>query len=442
MKHIKELLRRPFYGIASIALVIGVAAPVLIHGFALADGQIQNRSIEMSSAVPGKTGVTYKVSFDLATAMTNPDVVVEFCSDTPLIAAACNFSTTANSNTVPILTGAASSAGTFASLGSGNVARVSNVTGTFAAGGTVTFDLTNVTNPAQDPSVPTKKYTSFYARIYVYPSGAAATDYTAPAASGSAPNVDTNGDTVKYTDYGGIAMSTVNTINITARVMESLSMCTSKNDLSNGNYTDFSGAGVVAANGCGDTTNALPPNIEIGHGSPTKVITADQIDMTPAYFQLSTNATHGAIVRMRATNSCAQGGITTDPTGADCSAIPAINSGATTPSLMTAGTASFGLFVSNSQLTKDVSGSTGTITPDTAYNDTTTSPTHTYSNGWFAMSTDPSTGVTSTYGSPIAACTGPVNQVNTQLVFAATASLTTPAGIYTGGESLIATGTF
>jgi hypothetical protein len=50
--------------------------------------------------------------------------------------------------------------------------------------------------------------------------------------------------------------------------------------------------------------------------------------------------------------------------------------------------------------------------------------------------------VTTTYGDTIMSCAGPVSQVNNHLVFAATASLTTQAGIYTGNEVLIATGTF
>ncbi|MBL8121257.1 hypothetical protein JNM87_00720, partial [Candidatus Saccharibacteria bacterium] len=48
----------------------------------------------------------------------------------------------------------------------------------------------------------------------------------------------------------------------------------------------------------------------------------------------------------------------------------------------------------------------------------------------------------STYGDPIAASSAPVSRINNNLVFAATPSLTTPAGIYTGNEILIATGVF
>jgi hypothetical protein len=50
--------------------------------------------------------------------------------------------------------------------------------------------------------------------------------------------------------------------------------------------------------------------------------------------------------------------------------------------------------------------------------------------------------VTDTYGSQVFSTSGAVHTEDNLLTFAATAGDTTPAGIYTGGESLIATGTF
>jgi hypothetical protein len=416
MKKLKKALQRPLAALAAFALVVGTLAPLLVSQFAAAAGQVQERAIKLSTAVAGATGVSYSVTFKPATTIASPDVILEFCADTPLLGANCTYNNGAGTNTVPIFTGSTSDNGTAAVVG--GVPSIVKVTGgsNMTAGTAYTFTLSGVTNPSVTAS--------FYARIYVYTTGGSSA-YTAPASSGSAPT------TGSYTDYGGVAMATVRTINITARVMESLSMCVSKDDLSNGNFpvsTAVASCAVSAA-----------PDIEIGHGTPTKIIDNSAVDMTPAYFQLSTNAINGAVIRMKATKTCPEGGITTDVTGADCSRIPGINGSATaaTPVAMTQGTAAFGLYVNPSQLTSGAATSTGTINPDSGYNDTTDPTVAKH----FAMGTDAS-GVTSTYGDTIATCGGAVNQVVSQLYFAATASLTTPAGIYTGGESLIATGTF
>jgi hypothetical protein len=51
--------------------------------------------------------------------------------------------------------------------------------------------------------------------------------------------------------------------------------------------------------------------------------------------------------------------------------------------------------------------------------------------------------VTSTYGATIANTNGaPTANVNRQMTFSAQAGVTTPAGVYSANESLIATGTF
>lgn len=58
-------------------------------------------------------------------------------------------------------------------------------------------------------------------------------------------------------------------------------------------------------------------------------------------------------------------------------------------------------------------------------------------------STDQSTGVTSTYGDPFFSTDGaPVSNQNLQVVFGASVAPNTPAGNYSAGLSLIATGKF
>jgi hypothetical protein len=100
------------------------------------------------------------------------------------------------------------------------------------------------------------------------------------------------------------------------------------------------------------------------------------------------------------------------------------------------------LFVSDGALgTNGVIPSGVTFTPATAYHNAAhvTVP----NDVWYGMDTQTANdNVTSTFGSTICSTDGPVYRVNTSYTFAATAALTTPAGIYTANMSMIATGTF
>jgi hypothetical protein len=121
---------------------------------------------------------------------------------------------------------------------------------------------------------------------------------------------------------------------------------------------------------------------------------------------------------------------------------------------MTAGTAAFGLFVSDPMTDPN---DVGTLTPSSKYNDGVnidyTTSLATRAALGFGMDTTtaavngntPATNVgtvITTFGSTIASTSNPNYHVKTAYVFGATASLGTPAGIYTANLSMIATGTF
>ena len=187
-----------------------------------------------------------------------------------------------------------------------------------------------------------------------------------------------------YNDYGGIAMSTGKVINITARVMESLAFC-------------------VYNTTCGDD-----PSMTIGHGTNT-ILDATAVDTKTAKFSISTNAQTGADIRLK-------GGTLTSGSNT-------IAAHGGTAGTMTAGTADFGLYLS----------SLGSVTATSPYSSTA---------GNYALDTNASTGTTSTYGQKFADLSGPVNNSVTTITYGATASNTTPAGIYTTAHQLIATGKF
>lgn len=399
LNKLKLAFRRPLLSLAALAMLMGVAAPALTGTVNAAE--LTNRSIQMSSAVPGATGVSYQITFTLDSAAQS--VAIDFCQDSSLYRdTACTApagldvsgtSVSGGDTDWAVLSGAPNISATHM-----------EAAGTSEGPGVVTLVFDGITNPTTTGG--------FFARVYTY--SLADPDWT---------GVGTTGSDV---DFGGIALTTSDTIDITARVMESLTFCTSETDISGGAF----GGSVTDV----DCTFATTPDIVIGSGSPTAVLSSTAVDTTPAYFQISTNASNGAVVRMKALNTCPNGGLSSGD-GSTCTDIPGIGD---TPALMNAGTAAFGLYVSDSATTVGDLSSSGTVTPDSNYNDGTNDGA---TDHFFGMETG-ATGVTSTYGSVIASCTGPVQTVNTQLVFGATASLTTPAGIYTASESLIATGTF
>jgi hypothetical protein len=409
----RNAFRRSFAFVAALAIAVGAVLPALGTGQVSAD-QLTSRAIKMSTSTPSASA-QYEITFTTGAAVgTTEELVIDFCGDTPLYEATCAFSAA----TVPTIAAPTSSAGTPSTVGAGSPVHTVLITGlTMAQNTTYTITLTGgVTNPTS--------VTSFYARVYTYNTGDGA-DYV-PAGTTGDPTDEGN----TSVDFGGIALSTVEQVTITARVMETLTFCVTKDNLD--------GTGGASLDTCAEAT--LPPAVDIGLGTP-KVLDASRIDSDTVYTQLSTNATNGAIVRMKATNTCANGGLSAGD-GTVCN-IPGINGGGdgSTPTNLVAGTAAYGLFVSDSRTTSTGAPSTGTITPNANYNNGTNENEGAPDTIHYGMDNRNTTdGVRSTYGDAIASSSGPVSRINNNLVFAATSSLTTPAGIYTGNEILIATG--
>jgi hypothetical protein len=474
-------LKRSLY--LMLATLLTVAGLPLFGGKALAaTQQLGNRSIQMSDStisgtsittgVGSGTSVTYEVSIELKD---NADsLAIDFCAEDPILGDTCTKPSgmslptavaapsdiTGSPSPITNWTLAANGGGTGIELTDGGTA--GSVGSNNATVGVHVFDLTGITNPTT--------LGSFYARIYTYTdndlesSAGAGTQYSAPNALGD------------YKNYGGFALSTTRTITITARVQETLTFCITKAGpdtwLNTTPNNPTGAAGDCSAGEVGAAANA--PAVTLGSGSPTPVLTANTVDIgsnigaatdNPVFTQLSTNATHGAVINLHNSNtSC--GGLSAD-NGSTC-AIPAIDQSAGnactgTPEVacpMTAGTAAFGLFVNQYIPTTSV-GTVGTITPNGAYYDAAHCGADSANtpcpggNGttWFGMDslTTAANGgtpasnignVTSTFGSTVASSSGPVYHFDNEYQFAATAALTTPAGIYSANMSLIATGTF
>ncbi len=421
MKIKVQKLSRTSYVVLAFAFALAGLAPILTtrraHAFPVG-GQVQNRSITISDSRVSHAATTYKVSFKAASNYTVKGIIVDFCkgsNSTPIIGdSTCNTPTTFNvggaTPTVDMATAPDNITGTWVAAGLNNTSgnyRTLKLTSTggmaLTSGTQYTFSITNVTNPAD--------LGTFYARLITYTADATGDITTyAPGSEGS----------TQAQDYGGFALSTANAISVTAKVQETLTFCVSGADLSTSGLNT-------------DCTGATAPTITLGHGTPA-VLTPGQVDRASVYTQTSTNAANGIFIRMKNLNTCANAGLSSNG-GTTCNIPGQDNSAA---SVLTAGTASYGLYVAPSNF--NATGS-GTITPDGNYYDAAHVNIGT-GDLFYGMDNNSTDGVTTTFGDTIATASGPLSLVNNQLVFAATASNTTAAGIYTANMILMASGTF
>lgn len=412
--------RRIFYVVVA-AVLMAAGLPFFNLGSASA-AQLQNRSIYMSdsgvsggsitSGVGSGAAVMYTVSFDSVAQASS--MVIDFCAEDPIVNDNCTTPTGFSASSATL--GATAVAGTVDTTNNWSITAATGRvkladTGTsgddIQAATPQSFELSGITNPST--------LGTFYARFYTYAN-------TTWGSYVSAINVGT------YLDYGGVALSTTNTITITARVQEQLTFCVTKSDPATWTVPD-----------CSDTSVASnPPALTLGHGSPTPVLDAQTVDTGTVWSQLSTNATAGASITMRNSNTVC-GGLSAD-NGATC-AIPANNSGAATASGMLVGSsggAQFGMYAGPYAV--GGMGTIGTVAGSAAYFASGHAPTD--PTPYWGMDTVSTNNVKTVYGSTVASTAGPVYRACDQYTFAATAGLSTPAGIYTANLNLVATGTF
>lgn len=443
-------LPRQLYGIVASIMVVA-SLPFIFPGLVNAvPVQMQNRLIQLSdAAVSGSsitsgigsgTNVTYLVSFDITNAASS--MVIDFCTQNPILSDTCTAPSgmTAPTAVAPISGSLSppgpSGTGPFGPVNPtdwtlttpvANRVKLADTSGThpMSAASTQAFELTGITNP--------DTVGTFYARMYTYSDnsfGSTTTAYVSPTSLGD------------YNNYGGSALSTINNIKITARVQEKLTFCVTRDDplgvdIINGTAITSGLWGV-----CNDTdVTTYPPDLTLGQGTPTATLDPSRIDPGAIYSQLDTNATHGAVIKLRNSNGTC-GGLSVDG-GTTCAIGPFNNSGTFPAAAWTINNAGFGLFVYNGVNNTNVSnpGPSGTITADATYNDGNGS--HTDVQNYFNMdNTTANDNVHSAYGSTLAATTGPTYGITNKYVFAASSSVTTPAGLYTANLAMIVTGTF
>lgn len=394
-------LRRSVYAV--LALVVAVATIVPAFGGIAHADQVQDRYIKMSSSANAATNVSYEVGFDVATTGNVEGVVVDFCSNTPIIGDSCTAPASFSVGTPTVATSGGANTGlsgswTAANENSGRTLTLKNSTGgSISAGGQVIFTLSTATNPATTN-------TSFYARIFTFDTDTDVDTWVATPNGSSTANV---------IDSGGVALRTAAQVTVTAKVQETLTFCV---------YDNVNCAGGADGIALGDANGVLS--------------VSDEFINKEAAFDLASNAADGVTVRFKANNTLLSG-------ANDINAIGG------TPATSTPGSEQFGLCAYRS------SGTLMAI--DTIYDGATAAPagecsgtvdnsggtpTASDDNGaQFALDMDNTLGATSTYGDTIATMAAGTSETAT-LSFLGNIASTTPAGIYTSTLTFIATGQY
>lgn len=387
MTSLKSTNRRVGSLFAVAALVLATITPGLVPAFASA-AQITERSVELSSSSLKAQNVSYKVTFKPVSAA--GAVVFNFCSNTPLVGAACDLPTGFTAAT------AAATGFTVAQTTEG-VANAIVATGSILAEST-TITLTGITNP--DAAAP------LYLRIVTYDTETNALAYTATAL----------GSGVK--DQGSAAASITDTVGVSAAVLESMTFCVS--------------ADAITAVNCG---NATTPVLKLGEPVGTvRALSSTKISEGSLFSQISTNAASGAVVNLKSATDC--GGLKrAEATGCD---IQAAGNAA-----FTAGQPKFGVRVATSAdpTVGAVAGSSGGNYQ--IFGTTQATPWYSATDLKLNYDNTKAVGITSPYGDSLLDTAGaPVNNKNVELIFGASAANNTPAGNYATDLSLIATGKF
>ncbi len=401
--------------IVSLCLLTSGLAPVLIYsGVADAYGQVQSRSITLSSAVTSNTSTIYTVSFNVATSGVVAGMAVDFCSNDPIIGDSCTaptgfstgaspgFSTTPSTPGQSGLTWAAASGNSNRTL---ELTTTGTVSGSVSSGSTISFAVNTFTNPST--------LGTFYARIFTFSTSSA-------VATWAALNGGNGSGTTGFVDAGGIALSTAQTITVTAKVQEQLTFCFGATSSVPG-----SGGTPTAQTSCSNLTGT---SVTLGNTNGVLSSSGPYVDLSTQYI-VGTNAAHAAAIVLKG-----------DTLKSGSNSITAIGSTAASSS---AGTSQFGLCTyvgtgSNLVFTNESSNTYNNASCNTTTQTATYGSTGGAGSAQFGYNT---TNTLSASGDPLAQENAGSNSTGI-LAMIANISTTQTAGIYTTTLSLIATGTY
>lgn len=369
-------------------IVLAMVLPALVINSRVNAAQVEQRSIDISTSEANATGVTYSVSFDTATTSNLNGLVVQFCSDSPIIGETCSTAAgdVPDMGATPTVTN--QSGATFTVDGANSDGDTLVLTGTntsVPSGTTVSFDITGVTNP-DTPNV------SFYGRIVTYATAAGAQSYAA-------------GTPGTHVDDGGIAMSTAEQITVTARVQERLEFCVGDSDAN-------------ASNDCSDISGN---DVDLGVLTPgaANYASVNPIDDTQiGHARLSTNAFNGAAIQYYATEL--------QVSGATCS-------GTTTTDQCINEKTTAAANIAASASTEEWGMAVTSVIDDGATTGQELTVASNYDNQYH---------MTTLASTSLASSSSIVDNEQLEIDFGATPHTTTPTGVYSSTLTFVATGTF
>ena len=305
--------------------------------------------------------------------------VIDFCAESPIIGQAC---------TAPAGFTVASVSTESTDFAIDDLtAHTVRATGAIAQNANVELVLDGINNPTVAGPM--------YARIVTYNNETNANAY-----------VSLNTPATGRVDDGGAAIAITDTIGVSGAVLETMTFC------------------VSAATISPDCVGATPPVLALGEAvGTTKALSSETVSTGSLYTQISTNASTGAVISLKS-NAADCGGLKRAGAPTACDIGPAQDGG------IADGEAKFGV------KTTTATGGTGALQPvlTSGYNPTTYALNYTIGN---------TSGVTSTFGDPFLDTAGaPANNMNMQVIFGASVSNNTPAGLYSADLSFIATGKF
>jgi hypothetical protein len=399
-----------------LAAVIPIVNSSLVHAY----GQVTSRSITMSSSSNTATNVSYAVSFTTATTSDVQGIIVDFCSNDPIIGDSCTaptgFSVGTPTLSPNVTCSTACTNGTWvaaAQTGSSNrTLQITNSTAnTINSGVTISFTLTTTTNP-------TSAVGTFYARILTYASAAGATGYVASAPTTGAAIVDA----------GGVALSTANQITINAKVQEQITFCMYESAATNGSS---------ATTGDGGNCSGSGNTVTLGNSNGVLSASGPYVDIG-THYDIQTNALHGAVIVMKGNSLYSS----VSSTYIESSAVSGTGSTAASSYSSTTGSPQFGL------CTYAVSGTTANLTPATTYSGgTCSSVTQSSGSGTtggigtaqFGFNITNANGAN---GDTLATFPNAGSYATGVIAFLGNISYTTVAGVYSTTLTFIATSTY
>ncbi len=379
--------------------------------------QLTSRSITMKSSKTSQTDVTYETRFTIATTGNVGGVVIDFCSNSPVVGLSCTAPTTFSTNVANLVLANQTGITDFAKDVANSTANKLVLTRTAASvssGTAVRVDLgaggasDGITNPSTTGT--------FYARIVTFATTAAAQAY-ASATPGT------------FVDDGGVALSTAAQLTVNARVAEILQFCVGTTAIND----DVTAAPADCSSFSGTTINLGVVDNSTVNISP--VATANGGNVMNGAAMVRTNAVNGVVIDYFAEQNTNSGKLKVS--GATCVDNVSVtdqcfNSATTTQNALAAGTEEFGMTISHVNRTSS-STPTANLSRDTEYDGDGTA------SGGFAWD---DTGTTDRIASSAAASSKVVDDEMLILRFAATAAITTPTGSYTVTSTYIATATY